>query len=118
MTKSINNQIQELIGDIEMFDRDKYDILMKLRGIVFSHNHGIQERVMYGGIMFSLESDFGGLFVRKNHVSFEFGFGVHFKDPDGVLEGTGKLCRHLKLRSLKDIETKNVAYFVEQALTG
>jgi hypothetical protein len=117
MMKFINKQVQELIGDIEMFDHDNYDILMKLRDIIFSHNHEIQERVMYGGIMLSLESDFVGLFVRKNHVSLEFGFGVYFKDPNGVLEGTGKLRRHLKLRSLKDIETKNVAYFVEQALT-
>ncbi len=116
MRKSINNKVQELIDDIEMFDLDKFDILMKLRGIVFSSNPEIQERVMYGGIMFSLEGDFGGLFVRKNHVSFEFVFGVHFKDPDGVLEGTGKLRRHLKLRSLKDIETKRVTYFVGQVL--
>jgi hypothetical protein len=90
---------------------------MKLRDIVFYYNPKIRERVMYGGILFSLEDDFGGLFVRKNHVSFEFAFGVQMKDPDTVLEGAGKFRRHLKLRSLKDIETKNVAYFVEQALT-
>lgn len=118
MRKSKNNQVQELIDDIEMFDIDKFEILMKLRDIVFSCNPKIRERVMYGGIMFSLEDDFGGLFVRKKHVSFEFVFGVQMKDPDGVLEGTGKFRRHLKLRSKKDIETKNVAYFVEQTLTG
>lgn len=71
---------------------------------------------MYGGIMFSSGFDFGGVFLRKNHISFEFGFGVRFNDPDGVLEGTGKSRRHLKLRSLEDIEIKKVAYFVEQAL--
>lgn len=114
--KSKNNKVQEFIDDIEMLDHDKYVILMKLRDIIFSRNNKIQERVMYGGIMLSLESDFGGLFVRKNHISLEFVFGVHFKDPDEVLEGTGKLRRHLKLRSLKDIETKKVVYFVGQAL--
>lgn len=118
MMKSKNNQVQQLIDDIEMIDIDKFEIFIKLRDIVFSCNPKIQERVMYGGIMFSLEDDFGGLFVRKKHVSFEFVFGVQMKDPDGVLEGTGKFRRHLKLRSTKDIETKNVAYFVEQTLTG
>ena len=27
---------------------------------------------MYGGIMFSLGSDWGGIFLRKNHISFEY----------------------------------------------
>ncbi len=37
---------------------------------------------MYGGIMFSLDDDFGGIFVRKNHISFEFGNGFAMDDPD------------------------------------
>jgi len=116
MSKSKNNKVQELIDDDAMYDHDKFDILMKLRDIVFFRNPEIEERILYGGIMFSLEGDFGGLFVRKNHVSFEFAFGVHFEDPDGVLEGTGQLRRHVKLRSVKDIETKKVACFMRQAL--
>ena len=118
MSKSKNSQVQELIDDIEMLDIDKFEILMKLRDIVFSCNPKIRERLMYGGIMLSLGDDFGGLFVRKKHISFEFVYGVQMKDPDGTLEGTGKLRRHLKLRTLKDIETKKLACFVEQALIG
>ncbi len=114
MRKSKNSQVQELIDEIEMSDFDKFEILMKLRSIVFSCNNETQERVMYGGIMFSLGEDFGGLFVRKKHISFEFVFGVNMNDPQGFLEGTGKFRRHLKLHSLKDIETKKVPYFVEQ----
>ncbi len=116
MEKSKNSQVQELIDEIEMLDTDKFEILMKLRDIVFSRTTEVQERIMYGGIMFSLGDDFGGLFVRKKHISFEFVFGVNMEDPDGVLEGTGKFRRHLKLKSLKDIETKKVSYFVEQIL--
>ena len=116
MMKSKNNQVQQLIDDIEMIDIDKFEILIKLRDIVFSCNPKIQERVMYGGIMFSLEDDFGGLFVRKKHVSFEFVFGVQMKDPDGVLEGTGKFRRHLKIKSLTDIKNKEVDFFVKQAV--
>ncbi len=116
MKKSNNNRVQELIDEIEMIDIDKFEILMELRSIVFSCNTEIQERIMYGGIMFSLGKDFGGLFVRKKHISFEFVFGVNMKDTDGILEGSGKFRRHLKLQSLKDIEIKRVLYFVEQTL--
>ncbi len=44
--------------------------------------------------MFSLDEDFGGLFVRKRHISFEFGKGFLMDDPNKILEGKGKYRRH------------------------
>ncbi len=116
MEMSGSNQVQELIEDIKMVDQEKHKIFMLLRSVVFAINPSIQERVMYGGIMFSLGNDWGGIFVRKNHISFEFVLGVHLKDADGVLEGKGKLRRHIKLSGLRDIEDKKIGNFVKQSL--
>jgi len=44
----------------------------------------------------------------------EFSNGYLFDDPKSLLEGKGKYRRHLKLRSLDDIETKKVDYFMKQ----
>ncbi|MDX1700014.1 MAG: DUF1801 domain-containing protein, partial [Melioribacteraceae bacterium] len=77
---------------------------------------GTEEKMMYGGIMFSLTEDYAGIFARKNHVSFEFGNGFKMNDPNKVLEGGGKYRRYLKLRSLTDIKDKEVEFFVEQAV--
>ena len=71
---------------------------------------------MYGGILLSFYSDFGGIFVYKKHVSFEFSVGVQMDDPDNILEGSGKFRRHAKFRCLADIEAKKIAFFVKQAL--
>ncbi len=114
--RSQNERVQEFLEDIMMFDDEKSDILQKLRAIVFRHHKKTGERMMYGGIMFSLEDDFGGIFVRKNHVSFEFGNGFEMNDPNGFLEGTGQFRRHLKIRSLSDIKDKEVDFFVKQAV--
>ncbi len=73
---------------------------------------------MYGGIMFSLDGDLGGLFVRKNHISFEFTEGFLMNDPKGMLEGKGKYRRHLKIRTLADIANKDVEFFVKQLSKG
>ena len=116
MKKSKNEQVQKFLEDILMFDSEKFEILQKLREIVFSNYPKTNERIMYGGIMFSLEDDFGGLFVRKNHVSFEFVSGACMKDPDKILEGTGRFRRHLKIRSVADIKDKKVNFFVKQSL--
>ena len=116
MDKSKNEQVQKFLEDISMIDPEKFKILEKLRRIVFSNYPKTNERIMYGGIMFSLKADFGGLFVRKNHISFEFGFGVYMDDLHNILEGTGKLRRHIKIRSFADIDDKKVDFFVKQAL--
>ncbi|HIQ38153.1 MAG TPA: DUF1801 domain-containing protein [Desulfocapsa sulfexigens] len=114
MKKSQDKKVQGLINDIEMYDSDKYQLLMNLRDLAFHHHPKTQERVMYGGIMFSLVNDYGGIFVRKNHISFEFTSGNEFQDPEKLLEGKGKFRRHLKLRSLEDIENKKVSYYIQQ----
>ena len=116
MDKSKNEKVQKFLEDIMMIDPEKFEILTQLRQVVFLNYPKTNERMMYGGIMFSLETDFGGLFVRKNHISFEFGFGVYMDDPHNILEGSGKLRRHLKIRSLADIEDKKVDFFIKQAL--
>ena len=115
MNKSDNQEVQKLLDDMRITNRNHYDILQVLRDIVFSELPKVSERVMYGGIMFRLEEDFGGIFSTKNHISFEFSEGYKFEDTDGCLEGTGKKRRHVKIESLLDIVDKKVSSFVKQA---
>jgi hypothetical protein len=56
-----NEQVQKYLEEMMMFDTEKYDILQILRGSVFRQYPKVNERMMYGGIMFSLEDDFGGV---------------------------------------------------------
>lgn len=114
--KSKDEKVQKFLEEIIMFNEDQFEILQKLREIVFKVYPKTNERMMYGGIMFSLMDDFGGIFVRKNHISFEFGKGFTMKDPKKFLEGTGEFRRHLKIKSLDDIKNKNVDFFVRQAV--
>lgn len=115
MKKSKDERVQQLIRDFEALDTEKYAIIQRLRKIVFAAHPCVSERVMYGGIMFSLDEDFGGVFVSKHHVSFEFGNGFRMSDPKNFLEGKGKFRRHLKIRSMADIKAKEVEFFVNQA---
>ncbi len=116
MKKSLDTATQQFIESIEVLDTTKYHMLQKLREIVFENYPKSKERMMYGGILFSLEDDYGGVFVYKNHVSFEFSNGYTFDDPEKVLEGGGKYRRHLKFKSIDDIETKSVDFFVKQVM--
>lgn len=112
--ESKNEQVQSFLDDMQGGTLEQYEILQALRAVVFQLHPGVSERIIYGGIMFTLEDDFGGLFPSKHHVSFEFSQGFMLKDEGGHLEGTGKFRRHLKIKSLSDIEDKQVAYYVGQ----
>ena len=115
MKKSKDLRAQQFIDSIPVLDSTKYEILNTLRKIVFNNFPDVKERMMYGGILFSDTHDFGGVFVYAKHISFEFSNGYLFDDPEKILEGKGKYRRHLKFRSLDDIETKKATYFIKQS---
>jgi hypothetical protein len=51
----------------------------------------------------------------SNHVNVGFFFGALLKDPDRLLEGTGKRGRHVKLRTGREIDSAALAQLVEAA---
>ena len=55
-----------------------------------------------------------GAFSR--HVGVEFWRGSSLPNPDGILEGTGKNLRHVKLRTLEEARSRAFATLVRQAL--
>lgn len=116
MKISENEKVRKFLEEVNASDGEQFEILQRLREIVFEIYPETKERMMYGGIMFSLEDDFGGIFTRKKHISFEFGKGFGMSDPEKLLEGSGKFRRHLKLRSLSDVEDKKVDFYVKQAV--
>ena len=112
--QSKDENVQTFLKDTREIDEEKYAILQKCREIVFAIFPDVKERIIYGGIMFTLNEDFGGIFVSKKHVSFEFTQGYLLNDPNNLLEGAGKFRRHLKLKTVADVMDKQVEVFVKQ----
>ena len=108
--------VQAFLDALVLSDTQKHAIVMQLRAKVKYLEPATQERMMYGGIMLSLEEDLGGIFVYKNHVSFEFGQGYRFDDPDGILQGGGKYRRHLKIKTSQDLTFMQIDFFLNQML--
>ncbi len=91
-------------------------VVRGLKNLVKATVPGIRETVNAWGIpTFEAEDPFCFYMVGKNHVTFGFHYGTSLEDPQGLLEGTGKNIRHLKLRSLEDLEQKGVKQLVQTA---
>jgi hypothetical protein len=53
---------------------------------------------------------------HKNWVNLGFYKGADLPDPGGLLEGTGKMLRHVKVRTIEDAERPEIRALLEQAL--
>lgn len=51
----------------------------------------------------------------KAHVNVGFFLGAEIADPEGLLEGTGKFMRHVKLRPGRDHDARALAMLIETA---
>jgi hypothetical protein len=69
----------------------------------------------WGVPTFEAKNPFCFYMLGKNHVTFGFHFGTSLQDPEGLLEGTGKNIRHVKLRALEDVKRKGLKEMVEAA---
>jgi hypothetical protein len=52
----------------------------------------------------------------KKHVTFGFLRGAMLKDPAGLLEGTGKSLRHVKLRGVEDLKRPELRKLIGEAV--
>jgi len=110
------DRISKLLEDIRLLDPERFELVQALRKIILGLGATISEEVKYGGILFSTEKPFCGIFSYAKHVSLEFGAGASFPDKFKVLEGEGKLRRHIKLSSEHDILGKHVREYLLLAL--
>jgi hypothetical protein len=87
-----------------------------LRSLVKEIVPGVKETVNAWGIpTFEAPDPFCFYMVGKNHVTFGFHFGTSLKDPESLLEGTGKNIRHVKLSRVEDLERRGLRGLVQAA---
>lgn len=75
-----------------------------------------QQRVIgYGVGPKKMSEQFCYIAPQKNHVNLGFYYGADLEDPSGLLEGTGKSLRHVKIRSKNDVAKPAVRKLLQQA---
>ena len=54
--------------------------------------------------------------LQKSYVNLMFGRGTELPDPTGLLEGTGKKARHVKLRTPEAVDNPAVRSLIEASM--
>lgn len=123
---TIMNQLLRFLGSVK---RDPtIEIWMKMQtgelGIIARHWFEIMRmrgdavrELLHDGHPTACIADaaFGYVNVFKAHVNVGFFRGAEIADPEGLLEGTGKFMRHVKLRPDRDFNATALAKLIDTA---
>lgn len=95
---------------IEKQKSPQREIYQKLREVILMEFLNIEERMKYGVPYYD---DKNYIVALKNHVNL----GVSIKNLDAeeinLFEGTGKTTRHIKFKSLEDIDISKIVRKLE-----
>lgn len=67
-----------------------------------------QKNIGFGTGIKKKTAHFSWLMPATNHVNLGFNYGAELPDPTNLLEGTGKLFRHIKIKSTLDLENPDL----------
>ncbi len=110
--------VTELLED---FDTAVQQLALGARARILTLVPEAREKVTPGwksmsyGTGSTMKDQFVALVLHKAHVNLQFLRGAELPDPAGILEGTGKAMRHVKLRSMKDLQRAEVDTLIEAA---
>ncbi len=91
------------------------EILEVLRGMVHESVPGVTEAIKWRMPVFSKEKNFAYLRMNKKHITLGFYHPERLEDPEGILEGTGKELRHVKIKTERDILPEHFTRWLQAA---
>ena len=92
------------------------EVMKGLRALVKKTVPGCEEYVNPWKIpSFDSNGTVCGFMTGKEHVTFIFLRGAVLPDPEGLLEGTGKSVRHVKVRTTADVKKPGLKKLIVEA---
>jgi hypothetical protein len=105
--------VDEFVGELEGWQAE---IVSNLRELVMEVAPEAQEAFKWSQPVYEYNGPFSYIKVFDKHINFGFWRGVDLKDPEGILQGSGKKMRHVPLKDLGDIQRERFQQFVREAV--
>jgi hypothetical protein len=113
----------QLIGFLEAYDRHILDLTLALREIILEESPDATESIyqvytvaIWFGFSDKMKDMFCYIATNAGHINLGFPRGSTLPDPNRVMEGEGKAMRHIKFRTLQDLERPFVRRYIQAAM--
>jgi len=112
-----------LIKFLKPYDQEVRDVALKLRALVLEEMAPCYENIYdaYSAVAIGYGTSdrlSDGVFhiaVYSNHVNLGFNDGASLDDPKGILQGSGKLIRHITIKTAEDLERPDLRAYIRRA---
>lgn len=110
MPDSANAYFHELEGE-------EASVARALRALVRNVDPSLSESLKWRQPVYTGERNVCYIAAEGDHVKLGFFQGALLADPTGILEGSGKKMRHVKVRRTEDLEEEVLRSLVQEAVT-
>ena len=115
---------RQLLSYLAAYDPHISNLALALREVVLEEAPDAIESIVKGyavtiGFSFTgkpLKDGFCHIVTYSSHVNLGFNRGALLHDPNGVLQGTGKLIRHITVREENELDHPFVRRYLQAAI--
>lgn len=108
-----NREVDRLLAAI---GSPQQGVAQALRDLVLETGPELQEEVKWGTPCYIARKIVCAISVHADHTNLQFYHGTSLRDPKGLLEGTGKSLRHVKLHTEADVRPALLRPLLRQAI--
>ena len=102
---------------IRQMPDEQQEIARILRKLIRTTAKSLHETTKWGYPCYVGKGKVCSIMPYPDHVNLALFQGAKLDDPDGLLEGTGKGMRHVKIWSAKDIHKRAVTDLIRSAVS-
>jgi hypothetical protein len=122
MARTSQTITAELEDFLATFAPDVRNLALALRGLVFEVEPKASEQIDVPAhlIAYGYAKTYTHLMcviiLYKEYVNLGFPRGVDLPDPEGLLEGTGKRARHVKVYDLSQVDSPEISALIQASV--
>ena len=87
-----------------------------LRNMILEQVPDMDDVIKWKNLFYEKKGYVCAIVIHKDHVNLQFARGTEIDDPEGILEGTGKKIRHVKINNTKEINSDRLKNMVIEAV--
>ena len=114
----------ELLGFLSPYDKSVAELALAVRALMLEEAPTAIESIYdaYNAVALGysytgrLKESFCHIAVYAGHVNLGFNRGADLPDPRGILEGTGKKIRHVRIKQLADLANPWLRRYIRAAI--
>ena len=91
-------------------------VVAVIRGLMREVAPDAKEGISYGIPAWKRKRMLAVISPTKKDITFAFSRGAEFEDKYGLLQGVGKVSKHVKIKGVEAVNREALRYYIKQAL--